>query len=209
MKKLGVLVIALLVIVMVGVGTAAYAFYSVARADFTLIIHSAEGAAIGLDLEAKQNTLRPADTSANVADYSAAQGTNNEQIAVYTIGYEASSDVDVKLFISDVVFEYADETEQNSDALHAQRDNYLRSILRFCLTVGAASDVWTTNYMASNKDNLAPISFASGSSGSISCKVRFAQIDNENVVPVSQELIPPFYDGVKISFMVNAEVQED
>ena len=154
------------------------------------------------------NTLRPADTSAAVGHYEAATSENNEHIAVYTIGYVASGNVDVKIFVSNVVYEYADETDQNRTTLHNQRDAYLTSILRFCITMGSAQDSWTINYMEANKGNLTPISLLSGASGSLSCKVRFAQVINDTITPVSQELIPPFYDGVKISFVLNAEVQD-
>ena len=202
MKKIGIVIIVLLVVIMVTVGSVAYAFFNSSRAEFSLIIYSAEGASIGLDLEASSTTLRPANTSANVADYSSATGANGEQYAVYTIGYEASSDVEVKLFISNATYVYADETgktAQQIEAIHLERDAYLTSVLQFCITVDENTDNWTISYMESNKANLAAYEFSDGDIGSIYCKVRFT---------VSQELVPPFYDGVKISFVVNSEVLE-
>ncbi|MBE5763913.1 MAG: hypothetical protein E7338_06835 [Clostridiales bacterium] len=208
MRKLGVFVIVILAISIMAFSSMTFAFYSSARAEFSFVVTSDVGSSIGLSLVNSDNTLRPADTSAAVGHYEAATGENNEHIAVYTIGYVASGDVDIKIFVSNVVYEYADETDQNRTTLHNQRDAYLTSILKFCITMGSDQDSWTTNYMEANKGNLTPISLLSGASGSLSCKVRFAQVINDTITPVSQELIPPFYDGVKISFVLNAEVQD-
>ena len=199
MKKLGVLFLAVLVVAIVVVGTAAYAFYSAARADFTLIVQSAEGASIMLELETSSTDLRPARTSVGVGNYSAKDGDNGDY-AAYEINYVATSNVDVKLFLSDIAFIYADEeglTQEQKTALHTERDAYLTAALKFCITMTEDTYDWSKTYLENN--TLAIQSISEGS-GSIYCYIKFA--DN-----ITQELLPPFYNGTKISFVLNSVVQ--
>lgn len=200
MKKLGVLFIVVLAIAIVVVGTAAYAFYSASRADFTLIVQSAEGASIMLELETSSTNLRPAETSVGVGNYSAKAGDNGDY-AAYEIAYVATSNVNVKLFLSDITYVYADEaglTSEQKLALHNARDAYLTAALKFCITMTAETYDWSKTYLS---DNTLAIQSISEGSGSIYCYIKFAD-------GITQELLPPFYDGTKISFVLNSQVQE-
>ena len=198
MKKWGIAIIAILVIVMAVVGSVTYAFFTSSQAEFTMIVQSAQGSAINLDLVAASTGLVPASTSAGVNNYSPKTAPNGEQYASYAIGYTTQSASTVDLYVKDIVFTYADETgltDLQKQALHNERDEYFMSIIDFCITFTQNTYDWTKTYLS---DDALTVNVAQGS-GTFYFYIRFN---------VSQELVPPFYDNAKISFTLVSEEEE-
>jgi len=219
MKKTGIVILALIVILIIAVGTAAYAFYSSSRAEFTFIVESEEGASIGLNLINSSQTLTPANTSASVGDYTAVTGNNGEQYAAYEIQFVASSTLDIDFYITSV--SYKDSAGNNFSAGDIA---YMDSLLEYAIKIESdlttyhiadgstyntsnlhtlqATD-WMAKYDSTNSTTIAATSvnfstLAQGT-GYMFVYVRFNQ---------SQELIPPTYDDMTISFTIMSVLNE-
>ncbi len=211
MKKTGFFLIVILVIAIVGFSSITYAFYSSARAEFTFVVGSEVGSSIGLNLLNSSNTLRPANTSSAVGNYS---GLNDgsESYAVFIVQYNAASALNIDFYITSVA--YKDKLGNN----FAAGDNaYLDSILKYSIkletslttyhlvdetyntanlhTLNAAD--WKYKYDSTDSTTQASTSFNFPSvaigQGYLFCYVKF---------DVSQELVRPIYDDMTISFTI-------
>jgi len=215
MKKAGIIVIMFIVIIMVAVSTTAYAFYSAERATFTFTVTSAQGSSIGLGLHVTSNTLRPANTSSQVGDYTASSYNNGESYTVYIMSYVATSDLNISFHIDDVSYldssnndtftngekAYLDDTleyymvrEANLTTYHiADGDTYQTTNLH---TI--ANNAWIKKYDDTDATSIANTSYTIASlaegEGYLFCYVRFNK---------SQELIPPKFDNMHIEFTLN------
>ncbi len=209
------MVIMLIVILIVVASTATYAFYSAERATFTFTVTSAQGSSIGLGLNVTSNTLRPANTSAQVGNYAAAASNNGESYAVYIISYIATTTLSVGFHIDDVSYldssnndtftngekAYLDDTieyylirENNLTTYHiADGENYQTTVLH---TI--ANNAWIKKYDDTDATSIANTSYTIASlaegEGYLFCYIRFNK---------SQELIPPKFDNMHIEFTLN------
>ena len=218
MKKAGLIIIFILVLMIVVFSTATYAFYSSARAKFTFVIGSEVGSSIGLNLINSENTIKPANTSAQVDNYSALDSNSGERWAVYLVQYNVTSNyaLNVDFYIDDV--EYAD-SQGNSFA--AGFESYLDTTLQYCIKLESSlttyhladgetylttnlhtilNSEWKYKYDDTDATSQAATSFnitAPAGVGYVFCYIRFNK---------SQELIPPQFNGASISFMIESEV---
>ena len=220
MKKAGFLVIVILVVAIVGFSSATYAFYSAARAEFTFVVGSEVGSSIGLNLVNKSNNLSPANTAAGVNTYTPVSGNVGEEYAVFVVQYNVSSTISVNFFIDGV--SYKDSLGQSFSAAD---DLYLDSILAYdikletSLTTYHIADgetylttnlhtindsEWKAKYDNTDSTTRTATSFnfptVQQGSGYLFCYVRFYDVGAS--APVTQELVPPAFDGMTISFTI-------
>ena len=207
MKRSGLVVILVMVVAIVAFSTMAFAFYSSARATFTFTVSSAQGSSIGIDLYTSQSTLRPANTSTQVGNYSAASSNNGEQYAVYILSYVATSQLNISFHIDNVTY-----TQKTGDPDFSASDiAYLDDAIDFYLVQAnnlntynlnnlhtIANNAWIKQYDNTDATTKAATSYTVASlsegSGYLFCYIRFNK---------SQELIPPKFDGMHISFLIN------
>ncbi|MCR4875039.1 MAG: hypothetical protein K5923_04815 [Clostridia bacterium] len=200
MKKTGLIIIFLIALLIIAFSSVTFAFYSSARAKFSFVVESEVGQSIGLSLASSNNTLRPADTSSAIKDYSKSSADTHESYAVYILQYNAASTLDIDFFVTNV--EYLDK---NGNSFNAGYEAYLDSILQYYLVLASDLNTYNLNNLHTIADNawleedehLNEASLAQGN-GYLFCYVR---------LNTTQELLPPIYDDMTISFMVSSELR--
>ena len=216
MKKTGVFVIVILAISIMAFSSMTFAFYSSARAEFTFVVGSNVGSSIGLNLVNSSQSLKPANTSTVVGDYSKASDPNGESYAVFLVQYNASSALDVDFYITNV--DYKDKAGNSFSAGHIA---YLDSILKYSIKLETTLNTyhlvddtyntpnlhtlvdndWKFKYDSTSASTIAATSFNFPSvaigQGYLFCYIKF---------DVSQELVPPQYDDMTISFTIASEL---
>ena len=199
MKRTGLIIIFLIALLIIAFSSVTFAFYSSARAEFSFVVESEVGQSIGLSLSSSDNNLRPADTSAAVKDYSKSSADTHESYAVYIIQYNAASTLDIDFFVTNV--EYLDK---NGSAFSAGYEAYLDTILQYYLVIAPNLNTYNLNNLhtiANNAwigedDHYNVPSLAQGS-GYLFCYIR---------LNTTQELLPPIYDDMTISFTISSEL---
>ena len=209
MKKVGIVLILMIITLIVVFSASAFAFYSSARAELTFTVGSEVGASIGLNLVNSDKVLRPARTTVDIDDYSKANTNNNEQYAVYLIQYNAASALNVNMYIVNVQYK-----DKNGNSIPAADVAYLDSILKYSLKVETSlttynlnnlhtlqSSDWKLKYDSTNAANTS-FNFPSIAQGTgyVFCYVKF---------DVSQDLLKPQYDDMSISFVLTSSLVEN
>ena len=211
MKKIGIVLILILITLIVVFSSMTYAFYSSARAELTFSVGSAVGSTIGLNLVNSENTLRPARTSVDVDNYSKAEQNSNEQYAVYIVQYTASKDLNVDFYVTNVEFK-----DKSGNDFSSGDVAYLNSILKFSIVKEddlttynlnslhlPSSLTWKSKYDQTNATTKANTSFSYANvltgSGYIFLYIKF---------DVADELLKPTYDDMTISILISSTVSE-
>ena len=216
MRKTGLLIIVILALAIVAFSSMTYAFYSSSRAEFTFVVESDVGSSIGLNLVNSSKALKPANTSAAVGNYSKASNSNGESYAVFLVQYNASSALNVDFYITNV--DYKDKSGNSFSAGHIA---YLDSILKYSIKLETTlntyhlvddtydtpnlhtlvDDDWKFKYDSTSASTIAATSFNFPSvaigQGYLFCYIKF---------DVSQELVPPQYDDMTISFTIASKL---
>ena len=201
MKKTGLVIIFLIVLLIIAFSSTTFAFYNSARAEFSFVVGSEVGQSIGLMLASSNNTLRPADTSSAVKDYSKSSTDTHESYAVYVIQYNAASTLDIDFYVTNVSY-----LDKNGQSFAAGREAYLDTILQYYLVVEPNLNTYNLNNLhtiANNswisEDNHYNVASLSQGSGYLFCYIRFN---------TTQEELPPFYDDMTISFEIASQLNE-
>ena len=204
MKKTSILIIAIVAIVLIAASSAIYAFYSASRDEFTFYVGSASGQSVALTIDSSSTGLRPATTTAGIKSYTKSSEDSRYQRALYVIRYEngASDAVNVNFYITDVVY-----TTAQGGSFSASDLLYIKQIIDFGFITESTNSVehadnaeglkWVKEYdqTAANMSN--QITVAGSTSGYLYCYIRFN---------VTQELVPPAFDDMKISFKIASSI---
>lgn len=211
MKKTGIIIIFLIVLLVIAFSSATYAFFSAQRASIVFIVGSEIGSSIGLNIYTSNNAIIPPKTKSAVNDYSAVTTSSGESYAVYIIEYNAASTLDVDFYITDVEYE-----DSQGQSFSAAKEAYLDGILEYCLKTEAnlntynlnnlhtlTAQDWKFKYNETNATTKANTSFnfpsiAQGA-GYLFCYIRFN---------VSQELVLPEFDDMTIAFVIQTVINE-
>ena len=208
MSKAGIVLVAILVIVLIAISSATFAFYSASRDEFTFYVGSASGQSVALTIDSSSTGLRPATTTAGIKSYTKSTTDSRYQRAIYVIRYEngASDPVNVKFYITGVEY-----TTANGGSFTASDLVYIKSIIDFGFVTNVANNVdhaddaaglkWVKEYDENNANATMSnqITVSGGAVGYLYCYIRF---------DVTQELVPPAFDGMKISFKIASSITD-
>ena len=204
MSKAGIVLVAILVIVLIAISSATFAFYYASRDEFTFYVGSASGQSVALTINSSSVGLRPATTTAGIKSYTKSTTDSRYQRALYIIRYEngASDPVNVKFYIDDVVY-----TNSSGGSFSNTDLAYITTIIDFGFVTNVANNVehaddaeglkWVKEYNDTPANMSNQITVAGGAVGYLYCYIRFN---------VTQELVPPAFDDMKISFKIASSI---
>lgn len=201
MKKSGIVIILMLIVVLAVLSGTTFAFYSAGQVDFTFKITSETGSVLSLVIEDKSTGFSPAATNPNVDNYEAVAGDNGTY-GVYCLKYisTSSTPINVKFYITGVNY------KRNAYNLESNYVSYLNENLsygflikdsNFDFSTDAKGEPSTWIKPSSNGTNYISIDNITNGTGYILCFIKF---------DLSEELFPETLSSTQISFTIGTEI---
>ena len=194
-KALIASIIILIIVTAIIAVSVSYAFFSVGNSEFSLEISSATSAEIALTLEMSNTTLTPNSTHSGVGNYTKSSVVNDEKYAVYAIKYNCLSKVNVGWYVTETSY-----IDGDNNSLSEGKSTYLDKHLNYSFIRVDSYDVSSLPEATSwvKKGTTYTINDTPQGEGYMLVYVKF---------DVSQELVPEFFDDVKISFTIATEIE--
>lgn len=128
MKKTGIIIIALIVIVIVALSSATYAFFTAGQIEFQVFVEGETGSVLTISLADENNLIRPAQTTSSINSYAAKSGDSGD-FAVFILNYRSISTTNLNVtFRINEKAEYSGGRITNNSADYKE---YLNDIIEF------------------------------------------------------------------------------
>ena len=201
MKKSGIVIILMLIVVLAVLSGTTFAFYSAGQVDFTFKITSETGSVLSLVIGDKSTGFSPAATNPNVDNYEVVTGDNGTY-GVYCLKYisTSSTPINVKLYITGVNY------KRNAYNLDSNYVSYLNENLsygflikdsNFNFSIDAKGEPSTWIKPSDGSDSISFTIDTEHRTGYILCFVKF---------DLSEELFPETLSSTQISFTIGTEI---
>ena len=200
MKKSGIVIILMLIVVLAVLSGTTFAFYSAGQVDFTFKITSETGSVLSLVIGDKSTGFSPAATNPTVYNYEAVTGDNGTY-GVYCLKYisTSSTPINVKLYITGVNY------KRNAYNLDSNFVSYLNENLSYGFLIKDSNFNFSTDVKGepstwikpSSGTNYISINNITNGTGYILCFVKF---------DLSEELFPETLSSTQISFTIGTEI---